>query len=438
MYFALMNRWMRATTWLSFLITLAAGTFGPLIRQQAQTKEGLQALAAQRDFYIGAAIAVDPLRREPSYRETLQREFNAAVAENAFKFDALHPARDRYDFKDADLIADFAQRNGMKLRGHTLVWHKQLPAWVTNGSFTRAEAIALMRDHITTVMTHFRGKVWAWDVVNEAMEGKDEPLRTDSFWYQKIGPDYIRLAFEFARAADPDAILYYNDFDAEDMGTRSKHVYNLVRDLKQRGTPIDGVGWQMHIDDNFKINGDHRKNARRLGELGLELSITELDVRTKTDGTPSAKQSAVYRDVATFCLTEPNCRAVILWGVTDKHSWVPAFFPGYGDALIFDADYRPKPAYAALRDALQTAITAPPIITAASFAAGKLTVTGQNFDRKSVVWINGKPQKTEADKAQPTTKLTIKKADPAIAPSQAVKLHVQNPDGKLSRVFDYK
>ena len=314
----------------------------------------LRALARGRGLAVGAAVGVRPLAADPAYRRALAREFDVCVAENAFKWSALRPSPGRYDFRGADAIAAFARRNGMRLRGHTLVWHEQLPAWVPARVHTRDEAVALLREHIETVMGRYRGRVWAWDVVNEAVANDGAGLRAESFWHKTIGPDYVELAFRFARAADPRARLYYNDFDAEGLNPKSDRVYELLRDLKRRGVPVDGVGWQMHVQSGFRTTADHRENARRLAALGLELSVTELDVRVPLPATPEAlaAQAETYGDVTSFCLDTPGVRALVTWGFTDAHSWVPGFFKGTGAALPFDERLRPKPAYAAIARAL--------------------------------------------------------------------------------------
>src|SRR5678815_2525301 len=194
----------------------------------------------------------------------------------------------------------------MKIRGHTLIWHSQLPAWLKEGNFTRDEAIAVLTNHIETVMGRYKGKIWAWDVVNEAIEqgdqgaqgaqgGDTQHFREDSFWYKAIGPDYVTIAFEVARKADPAARLYYNDFDNEGMNEKSNAIYRLVSELSQRKL-VDGVGWQMHLSNAFKIEKEHRDNMKRLAALGLEVSITELDVRMKLPANRDAlaKQARTY------------------------------------------------------------------------------------------------------------------------------------------------
>ncbi len=320
----------------------------------AQNKT-LRSLAEKRGVFIGAAVSVAPLRKERLYRETIEREFNIVVAENAFKWGLVQPKRSKFNFRDTDLLVKFAETNAMKLRGHTLVWHRQNPKWLMEGNFTRDELIKILKDHIQTLVGRYRGKILAWDVVNEAIDDKTGGYRTDSFWYQKLGADYIKLAFEFAREADPSAKLYYNDYSAEGMNAKSGGVYNLLRDLKKQGVPVDGIGWQMHLENGFRIAPEHRENAERLAALGLELSITEMDVRMKLPASAEdlQKQAAAYRDVADFCLAESSCKALLLWGFTDKHSWIPGEFPNTGGALIFDNLYKPKPAFNALLESFE-------------------------------------------------------------------------------------
>jgi len=317
--------------------------------------DGLRSLAEAREFRLGTAVSMMPFRRDDQYKAILAREFNVIVGENCFKFDAIHPQRDRYEFRDADALVEFASANKMKIRGHTLIWHNQLPEWLKEGNLTRDEAIAALTNHIETVMGRYKGKIWAWDVVNEAIDQAGDPqhFREDSFWYKAIGPEYVTIAFEVARKADPGARLYYNDFDNEGKDEKSDAVYRLVSELNQRKL-VDGVGWQMHISNAFKIGKEHRDNIRRLAALGLEVSITELDVRLKLPANRDAlaKQARTYGDVMRFCLSEPNCKAIVLWGFTDMYSWVPQTFRGEGDALIFDRDYAPKPAYGAIRESL--------------------------------------------------------------------------------------
>jgi endo-1,4-beta-xylanase len=313
----------------------------------------LRSLAQVRGIRIGAAVAVQPLRSEAIYAETLAREFNMLTPENVMKFAPLRPSRDGYDFDKADAIVDFAETHAMQVRGHVLVWHQQLPSWLTEGNWTRDELIEILHEHIATVVGRYRGRILAWDVVNEAVT--DDGSLVDTIWLRGIGPDYIDMAFRWAHEADPDALLFYNDYGGEGLGDKSEAIYALAGDLLQRGAPMHGIGLQMHVSvDRHPEPQDVAANISRLSTLGLEVHITEMDVRIKDPATQEelAEQARVYRDVLEVCLSAQNCKAFVLWGFTDCHSWIPYFLEGWDAALIFDESYRPKPAYSALMDGL--------------------------------------------------------------------------------------
>jgi endo-1,4-beta-xylanase len=295
------------------------------------------------------------LRDEPLYAETLGREFSMLTPENAMKFGLVHPEPDRYDFTDADLIVDFAEAHDMRVRGHTLVWHNQLPTWLTEGTWTRDKLIDILREHITTVVGHYSGRVAAWDVVNEAVA--DDGSRRGTIWLRGIGPEYVDMAFLWAHEADPDALLFYNDYAGEGLGPKSDAIYALVQGLVQRGVPIDGVGLQMHVSLRWPPDPEAvAANMARLGALGLAVHVTEMDVRIQ-DGVGTAEQrlaaqAHVYRVMMGVCLESSACKAFVTWGFTDRHSWIPQF-TGHPDApLLFDESYRPKPAYYAIMEAL--------------------------------------------------------------------------------------
>ena len=315
----------------------------------------LRYLAENRGIFIGAAVAIEPLRNDNKYRQILGSEFNIMTAENVMKFKYLHPERDRYNFTDGDAIIEFAKNNDMQVRGHTLVWHNSLPQWITEGKFSRDELIAILQKHIYRVVTHYRGQVIAWDVVNEAIA--DDGALRKTIWLDKIGPEYIELAFRWAHAADPQAKLYYNDYGGEGLGKKSDAIYAFIQQLLQRGVPIHGIGLQMHVGlKNPPSPQDVATNIQRLAALGLEINITEMDVKiqdgTGTEAERFSTQANIYQNMLNVCLDAPNCKAFVLWGFTDKHSWIP-WFTGNPDApLIFDKLYQRKPAYYALREAL--------------------------------------------------------------------------------------
>jgi len=244
----------------------------------------LRSLAEAHGILIGAAVDAEKLKRDAQYAETLSREFNILTPENAMKFDSVHPSRNEYDFSEPDAIVSFARANDMKVRGHTLVWHEALPSWIREGDFTPEEWRDILREHILTEAKHYKGQIYAWDVVNEAVE-EDGSLR-DTVWLQGIGPEYLDLAFRWAHEADPEALLFYNDYGAEGLGSKSDAVYNLVKGLLERGVPIHGVGLQMHVSLEEPPNPqDVAANIKRLNDLGLEVHITEMDVRIREPAT---------------------------------------------------------------------------------------------------------------------------------------------------------
>ncbi len=318
----------------------------------------LRSLAQQRGIGIGAAVLAEPLRNDSTYREVLAHEFNLMTPENAMKFKSLHPERDRYNFTDAEVLVNFAKANQMQVHGHTLVWYRNLPDWLTNQEWTREELINILRQHIYTVVGHYRGQIASWDVVNEAVNN-DGSLR-DTIWLQTIGLEYIEMAFRWAHEVDPEAHLFYNDYRGEELDRKSDAIYALVKDLRQRNVPIHGVGLQMHTSIKNPYNPEKvAANIKRLGELGLEVRITEMDVQIyKGKGTTEEKlasQAKVYRDMLRVCLDAPNCKALTTWGLADHFSWIPYFFKRPDSPLIFDESYRPKPAYDALVEVLKGA-----------------------------------------------------------------------------------
>lgn len=321
------------------------------------TTKTLRELAADRGFYIGAAIAYSPLLSKPEYSTLASKQFNIVVPENVMKWDALEPSQGRFTFTPGDDIVKFAEQNKMKVRGHTLLWHQQLPKWLTTGKFTRDELLDILHAHIKGVVEHYKGRVSAWDVVNEAVA--DGGGLRQSIWLTTIGPDYIEQAFRFAHEADTDAKLFYNDYGGEGKGRKADAIYNLVKDLKDKGVPIDGVGLQMHIGISSSERpsmDDIAANMERIAALGLQVQITEMDVKIQ-NGTGStddklAAQAEVYNDVLHTCLQQKAGTALLTWGFTDEYTWIPGY-TGKPDApLPFDKDYKPKPAYAALQTAL--------------------------------------------------------------------------------------
>jgi endo-1,4-beta-xylanase len=341
----------------------------------------LRDFASRSSLLIGAAAKADEdgedsLLKEPSYAATLSTQYNMLGPENAMKWIPIHPAQNSYEFRHADPLVDFAEAHGMQVRGHTLCWHAANPDWLISLAKTASPSTMalVLRDHITSVVTHYKGRVFAWDVVNEAVSdgatGVGTDLR-DSIWFNQPGiglegTGYIEQAFRWAHAADPKALLFYNDYGIETPGPKFQAVYNMVKDFVFRGAPIHGVGLQMHTDADYDLNSaDLNQTIAKFAELGLQVHITEMDVRIQVDsaGMPSETalqlQAARYKQILTVCLKNPACTAFQTWGFTDKYSWIPYYFPGFGAALPFDSNYQPKPAFFAMIDALKKLTTSP-------------------------------------------------------------------------------
>ena len=291
-----------------------------------------------------------PLLRDEGYTRTVGRLFDAVTPENELKWDVVHPRRDRYDFAPADAVVERALADGQRPRGHPLVWHSQNPTWLNEGRFSRREMIGVLRRHIRTVAGRYRGRIRTWDVVNEPL-ADDGSLR-DTLWLRGIGPDYIALAFRFAREADPGARLVLNDYGNEAASPKAAGTRRLVRRLKREGVPIDAVGVQAHVDAS-PIRG-FVATLRGYAALGVDVELTEVDVRLPDDGSVSLGQQAeAYERIVAGCLRVPRCTAITFWGLDDRDSWIPGAFPGFGRATLFDGELRPKPAFAAVRRALR-------------------------------------------------------------------------------------
>jgi len=324
----------------------------------------LRTLAKKRNILIGTAANWRALRTDYAYREVLAQEFDLLTPETEMKFGPLCPRPHAYDFGPAEELLDFAHANGMMVRGHTLLWHQMNPEWLIEGNFTRNQAIELLHKHIRTVMAYFQEEVFAWDVVNEPV--LDNGGLRDSFWLHTIGPDYLEYAFRCASQANPDARLFINEYGVERMGPKSDSLYNLIKGLLERGVPIHGLGLQMHLSiadskgfEKPPTVQDLEESIQRFADLGLEIHITEMDVQIQNlKGSLDEqleKQARVYEDVLTVALRNPQLKAFILWGFTDRYSWIPKV-TGHADApLPFDEYYQPKPAYDALYRALKAA-----------------------------------------------------------------------------------
>ncbi|MCZ7421999.1 non-reducing end alpha-L-arabinofuranosidase family hydrolase [Verrucosispora sp. WMMA2121] len=316
----------------------------PSLAHAAETT--LAAAAGQSGRYFGAAVAANKLN-DGAYTTILNREFNSVTPENEMKIDATEPQQNNFTFGNADRIVNHALSRGWKVRGHTLAWHSQQPGWMQNMSGTALRNAML--NHVTRVASYYRGKIDSWDVVNEAFEDGNSGARRDSN-LQRTGNDWIEAAFRAARAADPEAKLCYNDYNTDNWTwAKTQAVYRMVQDFKQRGVPIDCVGFQSHFNAQSAYNSNYRTTLSSFAALGVDVQITELDI--EGSGTTQAN---TYRNVVNDCLAVPRCNGITVWGIRDSDSW-----RSYGTPLLFDNNGNKKQAYTATLDALNSADPGP-------------------------------------------------------------------------------
>jgi endo-1,4-beta-xylanase len=315
----------------------------------------LRQLGDRADLKMGVAVGMDALNEDATYRYLAATQFSSVTPENVMKWEVVEPRQGTYNYAQADELIRFAKKNHQIVRGHTLVWHSQLPTWVTRGNFTTEQFRQIMRRHIRTEMTRFKGDITEWDVVNEAFN-EDGTLR-DSIWLQKLGPGYIEEAFRYAHQIDPKAKLFYNDYNIEGINAKSNAVYQMFRQLKADGVPVQGVGLQSHFDIQYNYPPDILANMQRFADLKVRVSVTEADVRMDlpVDPTKAQAQAGAYDALLSSCLLVPRCKNFTVWGISDKYSWIPGVFEGQGGALLWDENYRTKPAYDSIRRILAIA-----------------------------------------------------------------------------------
>lgn len=311
-------------------------------------------------FPFGAAVNVSLLKNRPAYREVVLKEYNSLTPENAMKASAIHPQQNTYNWTDADYLVDFARQNNKRVHGHTLIWYKSLPSWISNFQGDAAAWDNLFKTHIQTIVTHFKGKVASWDVVNEAIA--DDGSFRSCIWLEKIGPDYIAKAFQYAHEADPDALLFYNDYGHEYGPTKRGAILELINDLKQRNVPVHGIGLQMHTRYNMADN--NLANAiNTAAQTGLKVHIAELDIAMNPDNLQSLtfspalaeQQSQKYKFIVKSYNALPSSQrfGITTWNVGDADSWIPGNYNRPDWPLPFDSDYKKKPAYQGILDGIK-------------------------------------------------------------------------------------
>ena len=298
----------------------------------------LHAAAAEQGRYFGTAVAAYKLS-DSVYTGILDREFGMVTPENEMKWDATEPSQGSFSYSSADQIVNRALARNQRVRGHALAWHQQQPGWAQNLSGTALRNA--MVNHVTQVATHYQGKIYAWDVVNEAFADGGGGGRRDSS-LQRTGNAWIEVAFRAARAADPGAKLCYNDYNTDGQNAKSNAVYAMVQDFKSRGVPIDCVGFQSHFNSASPVPSDYQANLQRFANLGVDVQITELDI--EGSGTTQADN---YRRVVQACLAVTRCTGITVWGIRDSDSWRAS-----GTPLLFDGNGNKKAAYTSTLAAL--------------------------------------------------------------------------------------
>lgn len=318
-----------------------------------------------RDYFdIGAAVNPKTIANS---QQLLKTHFNSITAENEMKFVSVHPEEGCYTFEAADQLLDFAVANGMKMRGHTLVWHNQTSDWIfqaENGApATRELILERLKSHIDTVVGRYKGHIYAWDVVNEVIEDKSDIWLRDSNWLQLVGEDFIAKAFQFAHEADPDALLFYNDYNESNPVKRDK-IIKLIQSLKDQDVPIHGVGLQAHWNLTGPTIEEIREAIEKYAVLGLQLQLTELDVSVfeyedrRTDLTaPTAHmlelQAERYGQIFELLRQYKDViSAVTFWGAADNYTWLDDF-PVRGRKnwpFVFDEAQQPKRSFWKLVD----------------------------------------------------------------------------------------
>lgn len=323
--------------------------------------------AAEHRLLYGTAVAMHPLRTDAEYTRLIKEQCSILVPENCMKWAEIHPKPEQYNFEEADYLVAFAEKNHIKVRGHNLVWHKSLPVWLTS-SISPEMARTMMTEHIQEVAGRYSNRMHSWDVVNEAIhleDGRADGYR-DSLWLKNIGPDYIEIAFQVARDADPAALLTYNEYgldnESNEHEAKRQAVLQMLRRLKTRNIPIDALGLQAHLSTTHATYGEGlRRFLTSVRELGLQIFVTELDVNDeKMPADPGQRDLAVAKAVTDYLkvvLSERDVRAVLTWGISTRYSWLRTPQDPNPRGLPFDTQYQPTLFFNALRDSFDDRAT---------------------------------------------------------------------------------
>ncbi|WP_218220954.1 endo-1,4-beta-xylanase [Nesterenkonia sp. Act20] len=302
----------------------------------------------------------DPFPSDPEYREHLASEYSSVTHENFLKWEFVHPEPGVYDFEQADAVVAYAEENGMDIRGHALFWHSQNPDWLEDGDYSQDELREILEEHVRTVVSRYAGCIDQWDVANEIFQDDAEASIRDSdnIWIRELGPGILDDVFTWAHEEDPEALLFYNDYNVDGLNAKADAYYSLITDQLERGIPVHGFGSQTHLSMQYGFDNSYQENLQRFDDLGLYTAVTEIDVRGEVDENDqmSAEDRAGaaerYETVLEACLAVSGCNSFTIWGTLDAQSWVPNTFPGEGDATLHEGDYERKPAYCILQRTL--------------------------------------------------------------------------------------
>jgi endo-1,4-beta-xylanase len=334
--------------------------------------DSLRALAANIGLRMGTAVIPFDLDH-PDYQAIVAGQFSVVTPGNEMKWQVVEPTQGMFDWSGADRLVAFAEQHGQLVRGHTLLWHSQLPDWLTsgvaNGTISNDQLRGLLHQHITTEVSRYKGRIWQWDVANEFFtDSNPSTINPNDFWVSHLGTGVIADAFRWAHQADPHALLFYNDYNiAGEDGSNAKSdaVFTWLKQMLAQGVPINGVGDQGHLDTQYGFSGTQMtQDLQRYASLGLKVAVTEADVRTfvnnatdqvPTDHLATFAQPDEFGQMLKACLAVRQCISFTVWGFGDADSWVPGFFTGEGYATIYDVNLNPKPAYTELQQDLRLA-----------------------------------------------------------------------------------
>ena len=342
--------------------------------------DSLGALAAPIGLRIGNAVNMGKLNVDAAYTSLVANQYSTVTPENVMKWDSIEPTQGQLNFGPGDQLIAFAQQHNQLVRGHTLLWHNQLPGWLTtgvsNGTISTDQLRDILKQHIFAEVGHFKGEIWQWDVANEVFHNSFDStpalpngMNSGDFWVKNLGPDIVAQAFRWAHQADPHALLFYNDFNiAGEDGDNVKfnNVLAWVKTLQAEGVPINGVGEQGHLDTQFGFSGTRFKDdLAGYASLGVKVAVTEADVRTFVETTDSLQtptdslsqfaQPFEFDQEMKGCLAVSACISFTIWDVDDADSWVPGTFHGEGYATLYDTNLQPKTAYTVLQQDLTLA-----------------------------------------------------------------------------------